>query len=70
MVDILAGQHPLKRIAETDEIAPIVAFLARDEAGWVNGQTIHVNGVSTFRPLESFYSDGRFRDLRFKLAFM
>lgn len=44
-VDFVASLHPLKRIAEPDEIAPIVAFLAGEEAGWVNGQTIFVNGV-------------------------
>ena len=46
LVDYMANLHPLNRIAEVDEIAPIVAFLSRDEAGWVNGQTIFVNGVS------------------------
>lgn len=45
-VDTLAKLYPLKRIGQTDEIAPIVAFLAREEAGWINGQTIYVNGVS------------------------
>ena len=42
----LASLNPQKRIPEASEIAPIIAFLAREEAGWVNGQTIFVNGVS------------------------
>ena len=46
-VDALAQLYPLKRIGQTDEIAPIVAFLGREEAGWINGQTIYVNGVSS-----------------------
>lgn len=32
------------RIAETTDVAPVVAFLASDAAGWVNGQVIRVNG--------------------------
>lgn len=41
----LAAGQPQKRVAVPEDIAPIVAFLARDEAGWVNGQVIMVNGV-------------------------
>lgn len=37
--------HPQKRIAVPDEIASVVAFLVKGEVGWVNGQTIGVNGV-------------------------
>ncbi|GJE92451.1 NAD(P)-dependent dehydrogenase [Phanerochaete sordida] len=40
----LAGLHPQNRLPGAEEIAPIFAFLARDEAGWVNGQTIFING--------------------------
>lgn len=32
------------RIAETTDVAPVVAFLASDAAAWVNGQVIRVNG--------------------------
>lgn len=46
VVKQLANLNPQKRIPEASEIAPIIAFLAREEAGWVNGQTIFVNGVS------------------------
>ena len=45
LVDYMASLHPLKRIAAIDDIAPMVAFLSRDEAGWINGQTVFVNGV-------------------------
>ena len=44
-INFFANLHPQKRIPSPDEIAPIVAFLSREEAGWVNGQTIYVNGV-------------------------
>lgn len=40
--------HPQKRIGRANEISPVVAFLAKDEASWVNGQTIFVNGVSAY----------------------
>jgi 3-oxoacyl-[acyl-carrier protein] reductase len=41
----LGRQIPLGgRMATPEEIARVAAFLASDEAGWVTGQTIHVNG--------------------------
>ena len=46
-----AESHPAKRIAQPEDIAPIVAFLARDEAHWVNGQNIYVNNVRDYRLL-------------------
>ena len=35
---------PLGRIGQPDDIAAAVAYLASDEAGWVTGATLHVNG--------------------------
>jgi len=35
---------PLNRIAETYEIADVVNFLISDEAGYINGQKIIVDG--------------------------
>ena len=46
MIKWFESLHPAKRIARVDEISPVVAFLCRDEASWVNGQTHYVNGVS------------------------
>lgn len=45
LVTELANLHPQKRIGRPDEISPIAAFLASDEASWVNGQNIYANGV-------------------------
>ena len=42
--DLLLGQVPLKRIGDAREVAEVVRFLAGDGAGYITGQTIHVNG--------------------------
>lgn len=41
---------PMQRIAEPDEIARIVAWLASDEARYVTGQTIFADGGLTLYP--------------------
>lgn len=38
------SQAPLGRIGQPADVAPTVAFLASDEAGWVTGETWHVSG--------------------------
>lgn len=35
---------PANRLGDTQEIASTVAFLASDEAGYITGETLHVNG--------------------------
>jgi len=35
---------PLKRVGQAHEVAEVVRFLAGDGAGYITGQTIHVNG--------------------------
>ncbi|MBW4515651.1 MAG: glucose 1-dehydrogenase [Timaviella obliquedivisa GSE-PSE-MK23-08B] len=40
----LVQSTPLGRLGQPNDIADVVAFLASDEARWVNGQVIHVNG--------------------------
>lgn len=42
--DSLTGQIPLGRLGSPDEIASAVLFLASDMAGYVTGDTLHVNG--------------------------
>jgi 3-oxoacyl-[acyl-carrier protein] reductase len=40
----IMGQIPAGRMGEADEIAAAVLFLASNEAAYVTGQTLHVNG--------------------------
>jgi 3-oxoacyl-[acyl-carrier protein] reductase len=44
--DYTLGMQALKRLAEPDDIGGAVAFLASDEARWITGDTIHVDGGS------------------------
>lgn len=37
-------QIPMKRIGSINDVAAAVAFLASDGAGYITGQTLHVNG--------------------------
>jgi len=40
----LLSRIPMKRMGSAGDVASAVAYLASDEAGWVTGTTIHVNG--------------------------
>jgi 3-oxoacyl-[acyl-carrier protein] reductase len=40
------GMQALKRLAQPEDIALVVAFLASDDARWITGDTIHVDGGS------------------------
>lgn len=42
--DAIMGAIPMKRMGEADEIAAAAVFLASNEAAYVTGQTLHVNG--------------------------
>ena len=44
----IIAQIPTGRLGEPDEIARCVVFLASDEAAFVNGSTITVNGGQHF----------------------
>jgi 3-oxoacyl-[acyl-carrier protein] reductase len=40
----ILGQVPLGRMGTAEEVAKVVRFLASDDAAYINGTTIHVNG--------------------------
>ena len=42
--EALVMQTPLGRLGKPDDLADVVAFIASDEARWVNGEVIPVNG--------------------------
>ncbi|WP_447893855.1 SDR family oxidoreductase [Vreelandella sp. GE22] len=44
LIERLAKMPPLERLAEPEDIANVVAFLASPAGGWVNGQTLRANG--------------------------
>ena len=47
MHDFFVKTTPLGRGGRPDDISKVAVFLASDEAGWVNGQLIGVNGGQT-----------------------
>ena len=38
---------PMRRLGQPDDVAPAIAFLASDEAGYITGQTLSVSGGLT-----------------------
>lgn len=44
LIELFRQQTPLKRIAEPDEIARAILFLASDESSYITGQTLVVDG--------------------------
>jgi NAD(P)-dependent dehydrogenase (short-subunit alcohol dehydrogenase family) len=44
-----AAVYPMRRLGEPDDVAGPVAFLLSDDAGWVTGQTIIIDGGVSIR---------------------
>ncbi len=49
-LDQLARLYPLQRIGEPEDIAAAVAFLASDDAAWITGLTLPVEGGALLGP--------------------
>jgi 3-oxoacyl-[acyl-carrier protein] reductase len=45
----------LGRIGEPEDVAKVVTFLASDQAQWVTGETICVDGGQHIRGLHSYW---------------
>ena len=46
---MIARQTPLRRLAKPDDVAAAVAYLVSEEAGFITGETIAVNGGMAMR---------------------
>lgn len=42
--NLMLGQIPLGRLGAPEEIAALVGFLCGEEAGYITGETLHING--------------------------
>jgi acetoacetyl-CoA reductase len=40
----IVGQIPVGRLGEAEEVARCAVFLASDEASWITGSTLTING--------------------------
>ncbi|MFG6178215.1 3-oxoacyl-ACP reductase FabG [Halomonas sp. THAF12] len=47
--EALLGQIPLARLGQPEEIAAAVGFLTGESAGYITGETLHVNGGMNMR---------------------
>ncbi len=44
MADAIAQLHPLQRLGEPEDVAPLAGLLLSERAGWITGQVIGVDG--------------------------
>ena len=47
VTEAMARQVPVKRLGTPDDVGAAVVYLASEEASWITGQTINLNGGST-----------------------
>jgi NAD(P)-dependent dehydrogenase (short-subunit alcohol dehydrogenase family) len=51
LASALTELHPLKKLGTSTDIANLVVYLLSDQAGWITGQIINIDGGrSTLRP--------------------
>jgi NAD(P)-dependent dehydrogenase (short-subunit alcohol dehydrogenase family) len=61
-VEEIAGLHPVGRMGRPEDVAAAVAYLASDEAGFVTGASLAVDGGRTAVMYDEFLPD--YRELR------
>jgi 3-oxoacyl-[acyl-carrier protein] reductase len=44
ILESMSNEVPMKRLARPDEVASLIVYLASEQAGYINGQTISVDG--------------------------
>lgn len=47
VIDVIASAIPMKRLGKIEELGELAAFLASDEASYITGQGIVIDGAST-----------------------
>ncbi|GAA1830726.1 SDR family oxidoreductase [Agromyces salentinus] len=47
----VAAEYPLQRLGVPDDVAGPVAFLLSEDAAWITGQTILIDGGASLRPI-------------------
>ena len=47
----VAAGYPLQRLGEPDDVAGPVAFLLSEDAAWITGQTVVIDGGSSLSPI-------------------
>jgi len=55
MGEAFIERTPLADVAEPEDIANVAVFLASDYAGWITGETIHVDGGQHVRGIHSYW---------------
>lgn len=53
----LAPLYPLRRVGEPEDIAAAVAFLVSDDAAWITGVTLPVDGGILAGPLQTMFPE-------------
>ena len=43
-IDAIAQKHPMKRIGNVKDVANYAAFITSEEASWITGQILHLDG--------------------------
>ncbi|KAG6397237.1 hypothetical protein SASPL_143403 [Salvia splendens] len=51
VIEKAVAECPFGRLGETDDVAPVVGFVASDAGQWVNGQIIRVNNLYAYNQL-------------------
>jgi 3-oxoacyl-[acyl-carrier protein] reductase len=44
MAEAIAAKTPLRRVGEPEDVAPVIVFLASEQARWLTGQLLYVGG--------------------------